>query len=124
MGWTPPSRLSSGPCASIAARVGPPPCAASPSVAWSMITFRSMTASSEVTSASLFTRHPGNPLLTPERWPYPINAVMNAGATVVDGQTVLMCRVEDRRGFSNPVSYTHLRAHETDSYLVCRLLLE
>src|SRR5664279_1750841 len=23
-----------------------------------------------------------------------------------------------------PVSYTHLRAHETDSYLVCRLLLE
>ena len=25
---------------------------------------------------------------------------------------------------SGPVSYTHLRAHETDSYLVCRLLLE
>ena len=25
---------------------------------------------------------------------------------------------------SNPVSYTHLRAHKTDSYLVCRLLLE
>nr|CUV35834.1 protein of unknown function [Ralstonia solanacearum] len=25
---------------------------------------------------------------------------------------------------SVPVSYTHLRAHETDSYLVCRLLLE
>ena len=25
---------------------------------------------------------------------------------------------------SHPVSYTHLRAHETDSYLVCRLLLE
>src|SRR5665647_3685373 len=32
-----------------------------------------------------------------------------------------------RKGFGhvpNPVSYTHLRAHETDSYLVCRLLLE
>src|SRR5665647_3800244 len=28
-----------------------------------------------------------------------------------------------RRG-PRPVSYTHLRAHETDSYLVCRLLLE
>src|SRR5665647_776950 len=27
-------------------------------------------------------------------------------------------------GVSTPVSYTHLRAHETDSYLVCRLLLE
>ena len=27
-------------------------------------------------------------------------------------------------GEYGPVSYTHLRAHETDSYLVCRLLLE
>src|SRR5664279_6008907 len=27
-------------------------------------------------------------------------------------------------GSPAPVSYTHLRAHETDSYLVCRLLLE
>src|SRR5665647_183821 len=26
-------------------------------------------------------------------------------------------------GGLTPVSYTHLRAHETDSYLVCRLLL-
>src|SRR5664279_6363612 len=26
--------------------------------------------------------------------------------------------------WSEAVSYTHLRAHETDSYLVCRLLLE
>src|SRR5665647_3888900 len=26
--------------------------------------------------------------------------------------------------YPDPVSYTHLRAHETDSYLVCRLLLE
>src|SRR5680860_1168838 len=28
------------------------------------------------------------------------------------------------RAAVEPVSYTHLRAHETDSYLVCRLLLE
>ena len=27
-------------------------------------------------------------------------------------------------GAFNAVSYTHLRAHETDQYLVCRLLLE
>src|SRR5665647_3854383 len=27
-------------------------------------------------------------------------------------------------GLIESVSYTHLRAHETDSYLVCRLLLE
>ena len=32
---------------------------------------------------------------------------------------------EDSNGnIAPPVSYTHLRAHETDSYLVCRLLLE
>ena len=54
-----------------------------------------------LSSASLFTRHPGNPLLSPERWPYPINAVMNAGATRVGDETVLVCRVEDRRGFSH-----------------------
>src|SRR5665647_3760428 len=30
----------------------------------------------------------------------------------------------NRVGSPRPVSYTHLRAHETDSYLVCRLLLE
>src|SRR5680860_1280218 len=29
-----------------------------------------------------------------------------------------------RRPDRRAVSYTHLRAHETDSYLVCRLLLE
>ena len=29
-----------------------------------------------------------------------------------------------KSGTPIPVSYTHLRAHETDSYLVCRLLLE
>ncbi len=52
-------------------------------------------------SATLFTRHPGNPLLSPERWPYAINAVMNAGATLVGDDTVLLCRVEDRRGFSH-----------------------
>ncbi len=54
-----------------------------------------------LTSASLFTRHPGNPMLAPERWPYAINAVMNAGATRVGDETVLLCRVEDRRGFSH-----------------------
>src|SRR5665647_683678 len=33
-------------------------------------------------------------------------------------------RPESRARTCPPVSYTHLRAHETDSYLVCRLLLE
>ena len=47
---------------------------------------------------TLFTRAPGNPLLAPARWPYRVNAVMNAGATMVGDETVLLCRVEDRRG--------------------------
>src|SRR5664279_753442 len=32
--------------------------------------------------------------------------------------------LETQLGEVGAVSYTHLRAHETDSYLVCRLLLE
>lgn len=49
----------------------------------------------------LFTRYHGNPVLTAARWPYPINTVFNPGAALVDGETVLLCRVEDRRGMSH-----------------------
>lgn len=51
--------------------------------------------------AELFTRSPSNPVLTADDWPYPVNGVFNPGATVVDGETVLVCRVEDRRGISH-----------------------
>jgi predicted GH43/DUF377 family glycosyl hydrolase len=60
-----------------------------------------MSPSSGDLSDELFTRYRGNPLLTPNRWPYTVNAVMNAGAAQVDGTTVLLCRVEDRRGLSH-----------------------
>src|SRR4051812_22603330 len=51
---------------------------------------------------TLFTRHAGNPILTVKDWPYPINSVFNAGATLLpDGSTLLLCRVEDRRGLSH-----------------------
>ena len=50
----------------------------------------------------IFTRHKLNPILTAENWPYPINSVFNAGATILqDGRTLLLCRVEDRRGLSH-----------------------
>ncbi len=50
----------------------------------------------------LFTRHPGNPLLSRDHWPYPINSVLNAGAVQLpDGDTLLLCRVEDRSGLSH-----------------------
>jgi predicted GH43/DUF377 family glycosyl hydrolase len=50
----------------------------------------------------LFTRYSGNPLLSRENWPYPINSVFNAGAVLLpDGDTLLLCRVEDRSGLSH-----------------------
>jgi predicted GH43/DUF377 family glycosyl hydrolase len=51
---------------------------------------------------SLFIRHTGNPILSRNDWPYPVNSVFNAGATLLpDGDTLLLCRVEDRRGLSH-----------------------
>jgi predicted GH43/DUF377 family glycosyl hydrolase len=50
----------------------------------------------------LFHRHKLNPILTATDWPYPINSVFNPGATLLpDGTTLLLCRVEDRRGLSH-----------------------
>ena len=50
----------------------------------------------------LFVRHPGNPILGRKDWPYPVNSVFNAGATLLpNGDTLLLCRVEDRRGLSH-----------------------
>jgi predicted GH43/DUF377 family glycosyl hydrolase len=51
---------------------------------------------------SLFTRSHRNPILTADDWPYPAHAVFNPGATrLLDGTTLLLCRVEDRRGHSH-----------------------
>jgi hypothetical protein len=51
---------------------------------------------------TLFHRHPGNPILTGKDWPYSMNSVFNAGATLLpDGSTLLLCRVEDLRGLSH-----------------------
>jgi predicted GH43/DUF377 family glycosyl hydrolase len=50
----------------------------------------------------LFRRHQRNPILTVADWPYPANSVFNPGATLLpDGTTLLLCRVEDRRGHSH-----------------------
>ncbi|HEX3057621.1 MAG TPA: hypothetical protein VHP82_15920 [Gaiellaceae bacterium] len=49
----------------------------------------------------LFHRHPGNPILTAESWPYPVNAVFNPAAAALNGGTVLLARVEDLRGISH-----------------------
>jgi predicted GH43/DUF377 family glycosyl hydrolase len=50
----------------------------------------------------LLERHPKNPILTAADWPYPVHTVFNPGATLLpDGTTLLLCRVEDRRGISH-----------------------
>jgi predicted GH43/DUF377 family glycosyl hydrolase len=52
--------------------------------------------------ATLFHRSARNPILAAKDWPYPAHAVFNPGATRLrDGTTLLLCRVEDRRGFSH-----------------------
>ena len=51
---------------------------------------------------TLLRRHARNPILTAADWPYPVHTVFNPGATkLADGTTLLLCRVEDRRGHSH-----------------------
>ncbi|MHB8901347.1 MAG: glycoside hydrolase family 130 protein, partial [Thermoguttaceae bacterium] len=49
----------------------------------------------------LFHRHAANPILTVRDWPYPAHTVFNAGACLMGDETVLLVRVEDRRGHSH-----------------------
>jgi len=52
--------------------------------------------------AELFQRYLPNPILRAENWPYRVNSVFNPAATLLaDGTTLLLCRVEDRRGHSH-----------------------
>jgi len=55
----------------------------------------------ETSSLSLFRRYEHNPILTPAQWPYPVAGVFNPGVASVDGETILLVRVEDSRGFSH-----------------------
>jgi predicted GH43/DUF377 family glycosyl hydrolase len=49
----------------------------------------------------IFTRHSANPIITVDQLPYRANSVFNPGAGLVDGQTLLLIRVEDLRGISH-----------------------
>ena len=50
---------------------------------------------------NLFKRCPSNPILRTHDIHYPANAIFNAAAALVDGETVLLARVEDLRGISH-----------------------
>ena len=49
----------------------------------------------------LFTRYDGNPVLEVSGWPGAVNAVFNPAAVELDGETLLLVRVEDRTGVSH-----------------------
>ncbi len=51
--------------------------------------------------AELFHRDPANPILTAQDWPYPAHSIFNAGACQAGDETILLVRVEDRRGHSH-----------------------
>lgn len=56
----------------------------------------------ELDGRNIIQRYRRNPILTASDWPYTINSVFNAGATLLaDGTTLLLCRVEDLRGHSH-----------------------
>jgi len=48
----------------------------------------------------VFTRHGKGPLLAPDRLPLEVDAVFNPGVAEVDGDVVLLLRIEDRQGLS------------------------
>ena len=50
---------------------------------------------------NLFSRFRGNPIIQPTDLAYNVNSVFNAGVTKVGDETILLMRVEDRRGISH-----------------------
>lgn len=50
---------------------------------------------------NLFKRCPSNPILTTFDLHYPANAIFNAAAAQIGGETILLSRVEDLRGISH-----------------------
>jgi len=54
-----------------------------------------------MSTPGLFTRYAGNPILSAADIPYRANTVFNAAAAAIDGESILLMRVEDLRGISH-----------------------
>ena len=52
-------------------------------------------------TSGLFHRYGDKPIFTAGDWPYPAHTVFNAGACQMGDETILLVRVEDRRGHSH-----------------------
>jgi predicted GH43/DUF377 family glycosyl hydrolase len=78
-----------------------------------------MTEPGQIEQETVFHRHSANPLLTARDWPYAVNTIFNAGAArLPDATTLLLCRVEDRRGVSH---FCAVRSHNgVDGWVVDR----
>jgi len=72
----------------------------------------------------IFNRSKQNPILTPQDLPFPAEAVLNPGAAEVDGEVVLLLRVEKTTGYScihvarSPNGVTDWKIHG-ESFLKC-----
>ena len=60
-----------------------------------------MQAPQHLATPTLFERHHANPIIQAHDLPYPANTVFNPGVAELDGETILLLRVEDRRGISH-----------------------
>ena len=66
-----------------------------------------------------------NPILLQKKYARVVELFAKENAITVEKALDIFYHSQLYELMSNgAVSYTHLRAHETDSYLVCRLLLE
>ncbi|MFA6941527.1 MAG: glycosidase [Clostridiaceae bacterium] len=67
-----------------------------------MINYKPTLLNSEDKSyPELFKRNSKNPIITANDLPYPAHTIFNPGAALFEGNTLLLARVEDRRGFSH-----------------------
>jgi predicted GH43/DUF377 family glycosyl hydrolase len=63
--------------------------------------YKGLTKMSDTRFKELFIRHKANPIIQARDIPYLANSAFNAGATRIDSDTLLLMRVEDRRGISH-----------------------
>jgi len=66
-------------------------------------------------ATEMFHRYGNNPIISVKDLSYPANTVFNAGATKIDQETVLLMRVEDKRGSSH---LTADRGNGTDNWKI------